>query len=65
MNKKMKTKKEIERQLKLASIELTRIAQEVGLGHCFWREQKRYVEALQWVLRGYFSTSMFEPCKPS
>ena len=52
MNKKMKTEKEIERQLKLASNELTRIAQEVGLGDCIWREQKRYVEALQWVLYG-------------
>lgn len=52
MNKKMKTEKEIERQLKLASNELKWIAQEVGLGHCSWREQKRYVEALQWVLYG-------------
>jgi len=41
MNKKMKTKKEIERQLKLASNELTRIAQEVGLGDLAMRDRVR------------------------
>lgn len=45
----MKSEKEIREQLKLAYEELDRIGkQELGTGA--WRQQRRYLDALEWVL---------------
>jgi hypothetical protein len=48
----MKTRKEIEKQLELAQTYLSKIEKEVPPGDCEWREQKAYINALQWVLYG-------------
>jgi len=46
----MRTEAEVRKQRDLAYIELERIRKEEPLGCCVWRVQKRYIEALEWVL---------------
>lgn len=46
----MRTKEEIEKQLSLANAELIRIENVIPVGSGFWRAQKGYITALEWVL---------------
>lgn len=46
----MRTKQEVSKQLDLAQKELEQIS-KIEMGTCAWRNQKRYVEALEWVLK--------------
>jgi hypothetical protein len=48
----MKSKEEIERQIDYAFQELNRITRTYDPGTHKWREQRRYIDALEWVLEG-------------
>ena len=46
----MKTEKQIRQHIDNWYKELRRIERDVPPGDCNWRQTKRYIEALQWVI---------------